>query len=93
MTIILKDVFGFGREQIGMYSLTQVIYPSLDVTFIAILEPTISRPVKEWKCCSLFFCSIFNEWYVAQTSKSPRTVNRLIQRIEILKSEKALSKR
>lgn len=40
MTIILKDVFCFGREQIGMYSLTQVIYPSLDVTFIAILEPT-----------------------------------------------------
>lgn len=36
--IIVKDVSRFGREQVEMGRLTQVVYPSLGVTFIAIQE-------------------------------------------------------
>ena len=36
--IIVKDVSRFGREQVEMGRLTQVVYPSLGVTFIAILQ-------------------------------------------------------
>lgn len=37
-TIIVKDVSRFGREQVEMGRLTQVVYPSLGITFIAIQE-------------------------------------------------------
>ena len=50
-TIIVKDVSRFGREQVEMGRLTQVVYPSLGITFIAIQETSIPRPAREWKCC------------------------------------------
>ncbi len=33
-TIIVKDLSRFGREQVEMGRLTQIVYPSLGVTFI-----------------------------------------------------------
>lgn len=50
-TIIVKDVSRFGREQVEMGRLTQVVYPSLGITFIAIQENINSTTVREWKCC------------------------------------------
>lgn len=74
-TIIVKDVSRFGREQVEMGMLTQVVYPSLGVTFIAIQE-NINFTTGEGMEMLPFY-SIFNEWYAAQTSKKIRAVNEL----------------
>ena len=37
-TIIVKDLSRFGREQVEAGRLTQIIYPSLGITFISIQE-------------------------------------------------------
>ena len=74
-TIIVKDVSRFGREQVEMGRLTQVVYPSLGVTFIAIQENVNSTTGEGMEM--LPFYSIFNEWYAAQTSKKIRAVNLL----------------
>ena len=37
-TVIVKDLSRFGREQVEMGRLTQIVYPSLGVTFISIQE-------------------------------------------------------
>ena len=74
-TIIVKDVSRFGREQVEMGRLTQVVYPSLGITFIAIQENINSSTGDGMEI--LPFYSIFNEWYAAQTSKKIRAVNEL----------------
>ena len=74
-TIIVKDVSRFGREQVEMGRLTQVVYSSLSVTFIAIQENINSTTGEGMEI--LPFYSIFNEWYTAQTSKKIRAVNEL----------------
>lgn len=74
-TIIVKDVSRFGREQVEMGRLTQVVYPALGVTFIAIQENINSSTGDGMEM--LPFYSIFNEWYAAQTSKKIRAVNEL----------------
>ena len=74
-TIIVKDVSRFGREQVEMGRLTQVVYPSLAITFIAIQENINSTTGEGMEM--LPFYSIFNEWYAAQTSKKIRAVNEL----------------
>ncbi len=74
-TIIVKDVSRFGREQVEMGGLTQVVYPSLCITFITIQENINSTTGEGMEM--LPFYSIFNEWYAAQTSKKIRTVNEL----------------
>lgn len=74
-TIIVKDVSRFVREQVEMGRLTQVVYPSLGVTFIAIQENVNSTTGEGMEM--LPFYSIFNEWYAAQTSKKIRAVNEL----------------
>ena len=74
-TIIVKDVSRFGREQVEMGRLTQVVYPSLGITFIAIQENVNSTTGEGMEM--LPFYSIFNEWYAAQTSKKIRAVNEL----------------
>ena len=58
-----------------MGRLTQVVYPSLGVTFIAIQENVNSTTGEGMEM--LPFYSIFNEWYAAQTSKKIRAVNEL----------------
>lgn len=74
-TIIVKDVSRFGREQVEMGRLTQVVYPSLGITFIAIQENINSTTGEGMEM--LPFYSIFNEWYAAQTSNKIRAVNEL----------------
>ena len=66
-TIIVKDLSRFGREQVEMGRLTQIVYPSLGVTFISIQENvnTAAKTGTE----IMPFHNIFNEWYAAQTSK------------------------
>ncbi len=65
-TIIVKDLSRFGREQVEMGRLTQVVYPSLSIRFIAIQErvDTLTGDGVEM----MPFHNIFNEWYAAQTS-------------------------
>ena len=46
-TIIVKDLSRFGREQVEMGRLTQVVYPSLGIRFIAIQEPLFRRLPQE----------------------------------------------
>ena len=71
-TIIVKDLSRFGREQVEMGRLTQVVYPSLGIRFIAIQErvDTLTGDGVEM----MPFHNIFNEWYAAQTSKKIRAV-------------------
>ena len=71
-TIIVKDLSRFGRETIEMGRLTQVVYPSLEITFIAIQENvnTITGTGLEM----MPFYNIFNEWYAEQTSKKIKAV-------------------
>ena len=71
-TIIVKDLSRFGREQVEMGRLTQIIYPSLGVTFISIQE-NVNTAAKTGLEMMPFY-NIFNEWYAEQTSKKIRAV-------------------
>ena len=71
-TIIVKDLSRFGREQTEMGRLTQIVYPSLGITFIAIQEHVNTSTGEGVEIMP--FHSIFNEWYAAQTSKKIRQV-------------------
>ena len=71
-TVIVKDLSRFGREQVEMGRLTQVVYPSLNVTFISIQENVNSKTGAGMEMMP--FHNIFNEWYAAQTSKKIRAV-------------------
>lgn len=70
--IIVKDLSRFGREQVEAGRLTQIVYPSLGITFISIQENVNSSTGDGMEI--LPFYNIFNEWYAAQTSKKIRTV-------------------
>ncbi len=71
-TIIVKDLSRFGRETIEMGRLTQVVYPSLGITFIAIQENV--NTTKGTGLEMMPFYNIFNEWYAEQTSKKIKAV-------------------
>lgn len=71
-TIIVKDLSRFGREQVEMGRLTQVVYPSLGIRFIAIQERVDTQTGEGVEMMP--FHNIFNEWYAAQTSKKIRAV-------------------
>ncbi len=70
--IIVKDLSRFGREQVEAGRLTQIVYPSLGITFISIQENVNSTIGDGMEM--LPFYNIFNEWYAAQTSKKIRAV-------------------
>ena len=72
-TIIVKDVSASAVEQVEMGRLTQVVYPSLGVTFIAIQENINSITGEGMEM--LPFYSIFNEWYCGADFKKIRAVN------------------
>lgn len=71
-TIIVKDLSRFGREQVEMGRLTQIVYPSLGITFIAIQE-NVNTAVGTGLEMMPFY-NIFNEWYAEQTSKKIKAV-------------------
>lgn len=71
-TIIVKDLSRFGREQVEMGRLTQIVYPSFGVTFISIQE-NVNTAAKTGLEMMPFY-NIFNEWYAEQTSKKIRAV-------------------
>ena len=71
-TIIVKDLSRFGREQVEMGRLTQMVYPSLGITFIAIQENVNTS--KGTGLEMMPFYNIFNEWYAEQTSKKIKAV-------------------
>ena len=71
-TIIVKDLSRFGREQVEMGRLTQIVYPSLGVTFISIQE-NVNTAAKTGLEMMPFY-NICNEWYAEQTSKKIRAV-------------------
>ncbi len=71
-TVIVKDLSRFGREQVEMGRLTQVVYPSLGVTFISLQENINSRTGAGMEMMP--FYNIFNEWYASQTSQKIRQV-------------------
>jgi len=71
-TIIVKDLSRFGREQVEMGRLTQMVYPSLGITFIAIQENVNTSAGTGLEMMP--FYNIFNEWYAEQTSKKIKAV-------------------
>lgn len=71
-TIIVKDLSRFGRESIEMGRLTQVVYPSLRITFISIQENVNTKTRAGLEMMP--FYNIFNEWYAEQTSKKIKAV-------------------
>ena len=70
--VIVKDLSRFGREMVDAGRLTQIVYPSLGVTFISLHENVNSTTGEGMEM--LPFYNIFNEWYAAQTSKKIRAV-------------------
>lgn len=70
--VIVKDLSRFGREMVEAGRLTQIVYPSLGVTFISLHENVNSTTGEGMGM--LPFYNIFNEWYAAQTSKKIRAV-------------------
>ena len=70
--IVVKDLSRFGREQVEMGRLTQVVYPTLGVTFISLSENVNSKTGAGMEMMP--FYNIFNEWYAAQTSQKIRQV-------------------
>ena len=70
--IIVKDLSRFGREQVEMGRLTQVVYPTLGVDFIS-LQENVNTSTGDGLEMMPFY-NIFNEWYAAQTSKKIRQV-------------------
>ena len=70
--IIVKDLSRFGREMVEAGRLTQIVYPSLGVTFISLHKNVNSTTGEGMEM--LPFYNIFNEWYAAQTSKKIRAV-------------------
>ena len=70
--VVVKDLSRFGREQVEAGRLTQIVYPSLGITFISIQENVNSTTGNGMEM--LPFYNIFNEWYAAQTSKKIRAV-------------------
>ena len=107
-TIIVKDLSLFGREQVEMGRLTQIVYPSLGVTFISIQE-NVNTAAKTGLEMMPFY-NIFNEWYAEQTKMdlrllmkalrnytdirqlTPEIVNELIRRIEVHSKDKETKK-
>lgn len=71
-TIIVKNLSRFGREQIEMGRLLQIVYPSLGVTFIFIQEGVNTTTKIGMQLVP--FVNIFNEWYAEQTSQIIRAV-------------------
>jgi DNA invertase Pin-like site-specific DNA recombinase len=71
-TVIVKDLSRFGREQVEMGRLTQVVYPSLGVTFISLQENVNSGTGAGMEMMP--FYNIFNEWYASQTSQKIRQI-------------------
>lgn len=70
--VIVKDLSRFGREMVEAGRLTQIVYPSLGVTFTSLHENVNSTTGEGMEM--LPFYNIFNEWYAAQTSKKIRAV-------------------
>ncbi|MCQ2470746.1 MAG: recombinase family protein [Clostridia bacterium] len=70
--IVVKDLSRFGREQVEMGRLTQVVYPTFGVTFISLQENVNSKTGAGMEMMP--FYNIFNEWYAAQTSQKIRQV-------------------
>lgn len=70
--VVVKDLSRFGREMVEAGRLTQIVYPSLGVTFISLHENVNSTTGEGMEM--LPFYNIFNEWYAAQTSKKIRAV-------------------
>ena len=70
--IVVKDLSRFDRVQVEMRRLTQVVYPTLGVTFISLQENVNSKTGAGMEMMP--FYNIFNEWYAAQTSQKIRQV-------------------
>ncbi len=71
-TIIVKDLSRLGREQIEVGRLTQIVYPSLGITFISIQENVNTS--KGTGLEMMPFYNIFNEWHASETSKKIKAV-------------------
>lgn len=72
--IIVKDMSRFGRDYLGVGFYTEVMFPELDVRFIAIMSGVDSSAQQDTDF--LPFLNIVNEWYAKDTSKKIRAVSR-----------------
>ena len=70
--VIVKDLSRFGREHVETSRYLEIIYPTLGVKFVAIQERVDTETGEGTEMMP--FHNIFNEWYVAQTSKKVRAV-------------------
>ena len=68
-TIIVKGLSRFGREQVEMGRLTQVVYPFRSIAIQERVDTLTGDGVEMMPSHN-----IFNEWYAAQTSKKIRAV-------------------
>jgi len=71
-TVIVKDLYRFGRNYLEVGQYLEIKYPTLGVRFIEIQE-NVDTSRSTWSEMMPFH-NIFNEWYAAQTSKKIRAV-------------------
>lgn len=71
-TIIVKDMSRLGRDYLKVSYYTEVVFPGLDIRFIAINNGVDSANQQESDFTP--FLNIINEWYAKDTSKKIRAV-------------------
>jgi len=73
-TIIVKDMSRLGRNYIQVGTYTEIMFPNLDIRFIAINNGVDSENGQDSDFTP--FLNIINEWYAKDTSKKIRSVIR-----------------
>ena len=71
-TIIVKDMSRLGRDYLKVGYYTEVVFPGLDIRFIAINNGVDSANQQDSDFTP--FLNIINEWYAKDTSKKIRSV-------------------
>ena len=71
-TVIVKDMSRFGRDYLGVGFYTEVMFPELDVRFIAIMSGVDSSAQQDTDFIP--FLNIINEWYAKDTDDPKRWI-------------------
>ena len=72
--VVVKDMSRFGRDYLKVGYFTEVLFPEMDVRFIAINDGVDSDSGGN---DYMPFKNLFNEWYARDTSRKITAVNRL----------------
>lgn len=75
-TIIVKDLFRFGRNYIEVGQYIDYVFPAFGIRFIAIQDNVDTANRDSGAMDMMPIMNVFNEWHAANTSKKIRAVKR-----------------